>query len=80
MQEAMHACINITKPKFKILAANLATQKFPLIWLCKMANFILSKQGELLEYCHLPIPRHGPHGPTLMATSLDDWHKECQAE
>jgi hypothetical protein len=33
MQEAMLACINITKPKFKISAAKLATQKFPLIWL-----------------------------------------------
>jgi hypothetical protein len=53
MQEAMLACINITKPKFKISVAKLATQKFPLIWLCEMANYILGKQGKLLEYCHL---------------------------
>jgi hypothetical protein len=26
---------------------------FPLIWLCKMSNSVLGKQGELLEYCHL---------------------------
>jgi hypothetical protein len=53
MQEAMLACIDITKPKFKISAAKLATRKFPLIWLCKMANSILGKQGELLEHQHL---------------------------
>jgi hypothetical protein len=53
MQEAMLACIDITKPKFKISAAKLATQKFPLIWLCEMANSVLGKQDELLEYCHL---------------------------
>jgi hypothetical protein len=53
MQKAMLACIDITKPKFKILAAKLATRKFPLIWLCKMANSVLGKQGELLEYPHL---------------------------
>jgi hypothetical protein len=47
------ACIGITKPKFEISAAKLATRKFPLIWLCKMANFVLGKQGKLLEYCHL---------------------------
>jgi hypothetical protein len=53
MQEAMLACINITKPKFEISAAKLATGKFPLIWFCKMANFLIVKQGELLEYQHL---------------------------
>jgi hypothetical protein len=35
MQEAMLACINITKPKFEISAAKLATQKFPLICFAK---------------------------------------------
>jgi hypothetical protein len=53
MQEAMLACSNITKPKFEISAAKLATQKFLLIWLCKMAHSVLGKQGELLEYRHL---------------------------
>jgi hypothetical protein len=53
MQEAMLACIDITKPKLEISAAKLATRKFPLIWLCKMANSIIGKQGELLEYHHL---------------------------
>jgi hypothetical protein len=76
MQEAMLACIDITKPKFEISAAKLATRKFPLTWLCKMANSVLGKQGELLEYCHLIAN----HGPTLTATSLDGWHKECRAE
>jgi hypothetical protein len=53
MQEAMLACIDITMPKFKMSAAKLATQKFPLIWFCKMANSVLGEQGELLEYRHL---------------------------
>ncbi len=47
----MLACM--TKPKFKISAAKLATRKFPLIWLCKMANFVIGKQVYLLEYQHL---------------------------
>jgi hypothetical protein len=53
MQETMLACIDITKLKFEISAAKLATRKLPLIWLCKMANYALGKQGELLEYQHL---------------------------
>jgi hypothetical protein len=50
MQEAMLACIDITKPKFKISAAKLATREIPLIWFCKIANSVIGKQGELLEY------------------------------
>ncbi len=53
MQEAMLACINITKPKFKISAPKLVSRKYPVIWLCKMANSVIGKQGELLEYHHL---------------------------
>ncbi len=53
MQEAMLACINIAMPKFEISAAKLATQKFPLIWFCKMAKSVLGKQGKLLECCCL---------------------------
>jgi hypothetical protein len=53
MQEAMLACIDITKLTFKILAAKLATQKFPMIWFCKMANSILGEQGKLLKHRHL---------------------------
>ncbi len=53
MQEAMLACINITKPNFEISAANMASQKLPMPWLCEMANSVLSEQGELLEYRHL---------------------------
>ncbi len=49
----MLACIDITKPKFEISATKLATRKFPLIWLCEMANCVIGKQGELLEYQHL---------------------------
>jgi hypothetical protein len=53
MQEAMLACINITKPNFKILAAKMASQKLPMMWLCEMANSVLGKHGKLLEYWHL---------------------------
>jgi hypothetical protein len=53
MQEAMLACINITKPQFKISPANLAARKFPMTWLCKMANSIINEKGELFEYWHL---------------------------
>jgi hypothetical protein len=53
MQEAMLACIDITKPQFKISPANLAVQKFPMTWLCKMANSVINKKGKLLEYRHL---------------------------
>jgi hypothetical protein len=53
MQEAMLTCIDITKPRFNISAAKVATPKFPMIWFCKMANSVFRKQGKLLEYCHL---------------------------
>jgi hypothetical protein len=53
MQEAMLACINITKPNFKISAAKMASQKLPMMWLYEMANSVLGKHGELLEYWHL---------------------------
>jgi hypothetical protein len=55
IQEAMLACIDITKPMFKISAAKLSTSKVPLIWFCKMANLVLGKQGKLLEYQHLIV-------------------------
>jgi hypothetical protein len=53
IQEVMLTCMDISKPTFEILATKLATPKFPVIWFCKMANSVLSKQGELLEYHHL---------------------------
>ncbi len=53
MQEGMLECIDIMKPQFKISPANTAAQKFPMTWLCKMANAVLGKKGELLEYRHL---------------------------
>jgi hypothetical protein len=55
MQEAMLACIDITKPNFKILAAKMASQKLPMRWLCKMANSVLGEHGKLLEYQHLIV-------------------------
>jgi hypothetical protein len=53
MQEAMLACIDITKPNFEISASKMASQKLPMMWLCEMANSALGKQGKLLEYWHL---------------------------
>jgi hypothetical protein len=70
MQEAMLACINITKPIFEISAAKLAIRKFPLIWFCKMANSVIGKQGELLEYRHLIA------NPKTRATWTHSYSKE----
>ena len=53
MQEAMMACIDITKPTFELLAQKMASRKFPMIWLCEMVNSVLGENGELLEYRHL---------------------------
>ncbi len=53
MQEAMLACIDITKPNFKILAAKMTSQKLPMTWLCEMENSVLGEHGKLLEYRHL---------------------------
>jgi hypothetical protein len=81
MQETMLACIDITKTKFKISAAKLATPKFPLIWLCKMANSVLGKQGKLLEYCHLITnPKTRATWTHSYGNKLNSWHKECWAK
>ncbi len=53
MQEAMLACIKITKPNAVMLAEKMASQKFPMTWFCEMANSVLGKNGELLQYRHL---------------------------
>ncbi len=50
MQEAMLVCINITNPKFELLAAKLSSQRILMTWLCEMANSVIDKQGKLLEY------------------------------
>jgi len=31
----------------------MASRKFPMTWLCEMANSVLGENGELLEYRHL---------------------------
>jgi hypothetical protein len=53
MQEVMLACIDITKPNFVVSAEKMASRKFPMTWLCEMANSVLGENGELLEYRHL---------------------------
>jgi hypothetical protein len=53
MQEAMLACIDITKPTFDTSPAKLAACKFPMIWLCEMGNSVIGEKGKLLEYWHL---------------------------
>ncbi len=81
MQEAMLACIDITKPNFKISAAKMASRQLPMMWFCEMANSVLGEHGKLLEIgTSLPIPRLGRHGPTHMGTILDVSRKECQGE
>ncbi len=70
MQEAMLACIDITKPNFKILAAKMASQKLPMMWLCEMANSVLGEQDKLLEYRHLIA------NPKTRATWTDSYGNE----
>ena len=53
MQEAMLACIDITKPTFEISAQKMASRSFPMTWFCEMANSVMGENGELLEYRHL---------------------------
>ena len=53
MQEAMLACIDITKPTFELSAQKMASRKLPMTWICEMANSVLGENGELLEYRHL---------------------------
>ena len=38
---------------FEQLAQKMASQKFPMIWLCKMVNSVLGENVELLKYRHL---------------------------
>ena len=50
MQEAMLACIDITKPTFEISAQKMASRSFPMKWFCEMANSVMGENGKLLEY------------------------------
>ncbi len=78
MQEAMLACIDITKPQFKISLATLAAQKFPMTRLCEMANSIINKKGKLLEYRNLiKIQIQDQRGRIPMEMNLDDLHRAC---
>ena len=47
------ACIDITKLTFELSAQKMMNRKFPMTWLCEMANSVLGENGELLEYQHL---------------------------
>jgi hypothetical protein len=49
----MLSCINISNPTYNISPSQLSQCKFPMKWLCKMANSVIGNNGELLEYCHL---------------------------
>ena len=41
------------KPVFGISAKQLSSRRFPMTWLCEMANSVIGDKGELLEYRHL---------------------------
>jgi hypothetical protein len=49
----MLSCIDMTNPMCKISLSQLSQCKFPMKWLCEMANSVIGDNGELLEYCHL---------------------------
>ncbi len=81
MQEAMLACINITKPKFEIQQPNWLPENSRWNGFAKWPTLSLaSKVTYWNTNTWLPIPKHGPHGPALMEASSDGWHKECQAK
>jgi hypothetical protein len=74
MQEAMLACIDITKPTFELSAQKMASQTFPMTWLCEMANSVLGENGKLLEYRHLIA------NPKTRATWTHSYGNECPAK
>jgi hypothetical protein len=41
------------KPTIKPSAQKMASQQFPMTWLCEMANSVIGENGKLLEYRHL---------------------------
>jgi hypothetical protein len=41
------------KPTFEPSAQKMASQTFPMTWLCEMANSVIRENGELLVYPHL---------------------------
>jgi hypothetical protein len=49
MKEEMLSCIDITNPPCKTSLSQLSQCKFPMTWLCKMANSVIGDNGELLE-------------------------------
>ena len=69
MQEAMLACVGITKPTYiasqdlgllnyrektlEVSAQKMASRAFPMTWLCEMAKSVLGENGELLKDWHL---------------------------
>jgi hypothetical protein len=55
MQEAMLPCIDISNPMYKVSSSQLSQCKFPMTWLCEMAESVIGDNGELLEYCHLIV-------------------------
>ena len=69
MQEAMLACVGITKPTYiasqdlgllnyrektlEVSAQKMASRAFPMTWLCEMAKSVLGENGKLLKDWHL---------------------------
>jgi hypothetical protein len=47
------SCIDISNPTYNISPSQLSQRKFPMTWLCEMANLVIGNNKELLGYCHL---------------------------
>ncbi len=43
----------LTGTTYTVTPKQISQCKFPMKWLCKMANSVMGVNGELLEYCHL---------------------------
>ena len=78
MQKAMLACVDITKPSFTLSTKQkMSARKFLMRWLCDMANSVIGKQRELLEYHHLIA---NPNTKSTWSHSYGNgsgiWHRE----
>ena len=54
MQQVLATRLDITGVTMEVSASKAATRRYPLLFLCDLANAVLGgNMGEMLEYCHL---------------------------
>jgi hypothetical protein len=55
---------------YTVTPQQMLVRRLPLAWFCKMANSVIGKNGELMEYCHL-IAHH-----TMRITWMHSYRNE----